>query len=46
MTDPRKRLMLAIMISLAVVFLNIMLVSSGNAEVIYTNINLSVAGYR
>jgi len=46
MTDPRKRLMLAIMLSLTVVFSNILVVSSGNAEVIYTNINLSVPGYK
>lgn len=46
MTDPRKRLMLAIIVSLTVVFLNILVVSSGNAEVIYTNINLLAPGYR
>ncbi len=45
MTDPHTRMIIAITVSLMVIFLNIMVVSSGKAEELYESIDLAVTVY-
>ena len=46
MTNPHTRMIIAITVSLIVIFLNIIVVSSGEAEEIYESIDLAVTVYR
>ena len=46
MTNPHTRMIIAITVSMVVIFLNIIIVSSGEAEELYESIDLAVTVYR
>ncbi len=46
MTNPHTRMITAITVSMVVILLNIIVVSSGEAEELYESIDLAVTVYR